>query len=141
MSSDFDVAVVGLGAGGAATLYALAKAGVRAVGIDRYAPPHDQGSSHGETRMLRCAYGEGAGYTPLALASVAAWRALEAESGQRLFEQCGLTYAAPRTSAFLATTRASAEANGVPLRDLAGAERAAAAGYVIPDAWQCVLEP
>jgi monomeric sarcosine oxidase len=140
MSSDFDVAVVGLGAGGAATLFALAKAGVRAVGIDRYAPPHDQGSSHGETRMLRCAYGEGAGYTPLALASVAAWRALEAETGRRLFDQVGLTYAGPRTSAFIATTRASAEANGVRLRDLEGAERAAA-GYVIPDAWQCVLEP
>ena len=136
----YDVAVVGLGTAGAGTLYALAKAGVRAIGIDRYAPPHDQGSSHGETRMLRCAYGEGAGYTPLALASVKAWRALEAETGARLFEQVGLTYAGPQSSAFLATTRASAAANGVPLRDLDGAERANV-GYVVPDDWQCFLEP
>ena len=139
-TSEYDVAVVGLGAAGAGTLYALAKAGVRAIGVDRYAPPHDQGSSHGETRMLRCAYGEGAGYTPLALASVKAWRALEAETGARLFDQVGLTYAGPQSSAFLATTRASAAANGVPLRDLDGAERARA-GYVVPDDWQCFLEP
>ena len=139
-ASEYDVAVVGLGAAGAGTLYALAKAGARVVGIDRYAPPHDQGSSHGETRMLRCAYGEGAGYTPLAMAAVKAWRALEAETGQRLFEQTGLTYAGPRTSAFLATTRASAEMHGIPIHDLDGAERASA-GYVVPDAWQCFLEP
>lgn len=139
-STLYDAAVVGLGAAGAGTLYALAKAGVRVVGVDRFAPPHDQGSSHGETRMLRCAYGEGAGYTPLAMASVKAWRALEAETGARLFEQTGLTYAGPRSSRFLATTRASAEMHGIPLRDLDGADRASA-GYVVPDDWQCFLEP
>ncbi len=41
-----EVAMVGLGAMGAATAYQLAKSGVRVIGVDRYHPPHTQGSSH-----------------------------------------------------------------------------------------------
>ena len=72
-----DVAVIGLGAMGAAVLYQLAALGIDAVGIDQYAPPHDLGSSHGETRITRCAVGEGEAYVPLALASHRIWRDLE----------------------------------------------------------------
>jgi sarcosine oxidase len=85
-----DVAVVGLGAMGAATLYQLAKAGVKAVGIDRFTPPHDQGSSHGDTRITRLAVGEGAAYVPLVRRSHQIWRELEAQSGEALFQQCGV---------------------------------------------------
>ena len=73
----YDVIVIGLGAMGAATLYQLAKRGVRVAGVDRYAPPHDQGSSHGDTRITRQAVGEGAAYVPLVLnpsASGVSWR-------------------------------------------------------------------
>ena len=75
---------------GAATLYQLAKAGVKAVGLDRFAPPHDQGSSHGDTRITRLAVGEGAAYVPLVRRSHQIWRELEAQSGEALFEQCGV---------------------------------------------------
>jgi len=51
--------VVGLGAVGSAALYQSAKLGARAIGIDRFHPPHDQGSSHGDTRITREAIGEG----------------------------------------------------------------------------------
>jgi sarcosine oxidase len=85
----YDVAVVGLGALGAATLYQLAKRGVKVVGIDRFTPPHDQGSSHGDTRITRQAVGEGAAYVPLVINSHRIWRELEAELGVPLFEQCG----------------------------------------------------
>jgi sarcosine oxidase len=84
-----DVAVVGLGAMGAAALYQLARRGVQAVGIDRFAPPHTQGSSHGETRITRQAVGEGAAYAPLVLRSHEIWRELEAATGARLLEACG----------------------------------------------------
>lgn len=86
----YDVIVIGLGAMGAATLYQLAKRGVRVAGVDRYAPPHDQGSSHGDTRITRQAVGEGAAYVPLALNSQRIWRELEAQSGEALFEACGM---------------------------------------------------
>ena len=85
-----DVAVVGLGAMGAATLYQLARNGVPAIGIDRFAPPHTMGSSHGETRITRCAVGEGASYVPLAQRSHGIWRELAAETGETLLETCGM---------------------------------------------------
>lgn len=83
-----DVIVVGLGAMGAATTYQLAKRGVRVIGLDRHAPPHDHGSSHGETRITRQAIGEGEVYVPLALRSHAIWRELEEHPGE-LFLPCG----------------------------------------------------
>src|SRR5215831_9624858 len=55
--SRFHTIVVGLGAMGAATLVALARRGVRALGIDRFSPPHAKGSSHGDTRITRLATG------------------------------------------------------------------------------------
>jgi len=85
-----DVVVVGLGAYGAATLYQLAQAGLRAVGIDRFAPPHDRGSSHGDTRITRAGVGEGAAYVPFAVRSHGIWRELEAEIGERLYLDCGV---------------------------------------------------
>jgi sarcosine oxidase len=87
--------VVGLGAMGAAALYQLAVRGVRAIGIDRFSPPHDLGSSHGETRITRHAIGEGAAYAPLAMRSHEIWRELEAQSGLELLAPCGLLTLAP----------------------------------------------
>ena len=84
-----EVIVVGLGAVGSATLYQLARRGVRAIGIDRFRPPHDQGSSHGETRITRLGVGEGEAYVPLAVRSHAIWRELEAETGLALLLACG----------------------------------------------------
>lgn len=89
MAEGFDVVVVGLGAFGAATLLQLARRSVRVLGIDRFAPPHDLGSSHGETRITRQAIGEGEIYCPLAIRSHQIWRELEQETGQQLLLECG----------------------------------------------------
>lgn len=90
MEMQCDVVVVGLGAMGAATLYQLAKRGVNVVGVDRFEPPHDQGSSHGDTRITRQAVGEGAEYVPLVRNSHRIWRELESQTGDALFEACGV---------------------------------------------------
>ena len=74
---------------GSAALYQLAKRGVRVSGIDRFAPPHEQGSSHGDTRITRLAIGEGAHYTPLVKRSHEIWRQIERETGADLLTQCG----------------------------------------------------
>jgi len=74
---------------GSAALYQLAKRGARVMGIDRFAPPHEQGSSHGDTRITRLAIGEGAHYTPLVKRSHAIWRDIEHETGADLLTQCG----------------------------------------------------
>ena len=84
-----DVIVVGLGAMGSAALYQAARRGVRAIGIDQFRPPHDRGSSHGESRITRQAIGEGDAYVPFALRSHEIWRELEALTGRPLLEACG----------------------------------------------------
>src|SRR5262245_52893540 len=74
---------------GSASLYQLARRGARVIGIDRFRPPHDQGSSHGESRITRQAIGEGPEYVPLVLRSHEIWRELEAETGDGLLFQVG----------------------------------------------------
>lgn len=84
-----DVMVVGLGAMGSATVFHLAKKGVRTLGIDRYSPPHVHGSSHGQTRITRLAIGEGEQYVPLVLRSHEIWREIEGETGDDLLTITG----------------------------------------------------
>ena len=80
----YDVIVLGLGAMGSAAAYQLAKRGAQVLGIDRYAPPHSFGSTHGDTRVTRLAIGEGGHYTPLVERSHEIWREIEAETGADL---------------------------------------------------------
>ncbi len=89
MAQAADVIVVGLGAMGSAALYQAAKLGARAIGIDRFVPPHDQGSSHGDTRITREAIGEGCEFVPLVLRSNQIWEELEAATGRSLLTRNG----------------------------------------------------
>ena len=85
----YDVIVMGLGAHGASTLYQLAKRGKRVLGIDRYDPPHEQGCSHGDTRITRLAIGEGEAYSPLAIRSHQIWREIESQITEKLLTVTG----------------------------------------------------
>src|ERR1700722_20773433 len=91
----FDVIVLGVGGVGSAALDRLAQRGVRALGIDRFAPGHDRGSSHGHTRIIRQAYFEHSDYVPLLLESWRLWRELEARSSRRLLFEVGLLELGP----------------------------------------------
>lgn len=121
MIPTYDVAVVGLGAVGSSVLYQLSRRGVRAVGIDRFIPPHDRGSSHGETRITRQAIGEGETYVPLVLRSNEIWEEIEAKTGERLLERCGFLFITRDDagtshhgkSGFLERTRAAAVKFGI----------------------------
>ncbi|HEY0203287.1 MAG TPA: N-methyl-L-tryptophan oxidase [Acetobacteraceae bacterium] len=94
----YDTIVIGLGAMGAATLLQLARRGQRVLGLDRWDPPHAWGSTHGDTRITRCAIGEGEQYVPLVLRSHEIWREIEAETGETLLNQCGAMILAPAGS-------------------------------------------
>ncbi len=89
MANTAEVIVVGLGAMGSAALYQLAERGAQAIGIDRFNPPHDQGSSHGDTRITREAIGEGRDFVPLVLRSNQIWEELEAATGRSLLTRNG----------------------------------------------------
>jgi sarcosine oxidase len=89
VARDWDCAVVGLGAMGSATLWQLAERGARVIGVDRFAPPHDRGSSHGESRVIRSAYFEDPSFLPLVRRAFSLWRTLEADSGEALLAMTG----------------------------------------------------
>ena len=137
---------------GSATAYQLAKRGARVLGIDRYTPPHANGSHCGESRITRKAIGEGDVYVPLALRSYEIWREIEAESpGERLLDVVGgLWISSPRRQVeihvadFFDKTVTAARRFGIPHEILGAAEirqrfpvfqvRDDEAGYYEPDA-------
>ena len=89
MVNNLDTIVVGLGAMGSAAVYQLAKRGNKVLGLDRFSPPHINGSSHGESRIIRQAIGEGEEYVPLVLRSYELWREIENETGKELLTTTG----------------------------------------------------
>lgn len=76
----WDVIILGLGAMGSATAYHLAQRGKRVLGIEQFTSPHDQGSSHGGSRIIRQAYWEGAEYIPLVSRAFELWQRLEQDA-------------------------------------------------------------
>jgi sarcosine oxidase len=120
--TSFDAAIIGLGVMGSAALAALARRGRRVVGIDRFAPGHDRGSSHGGTRVFRIGYFEHPSYVPLLRTAYPLWRELEARSGQSLITVTGILEMGAQTSALVAGTLQSARLHRLPheILDAAG---------------------
>jgi sarcosine oxidase len=85
----YDVVVVGVGGMGSAALYHLARRGKRVLGLERFDVLHDQGSSHGLTRIIRLAYFEHPDYVPLLRRAYELWRELEGEAGEQLLYVTG----------------------------------------------------
>lgn len=136
-----EVLVVGLGAMGSCTLAALARRGIKAIGIDRFTPPHTEGSSHGASRIIREAYYEDPIYVPLVRDAYAEWARLAAESGRTLFHQTGgLWYGSPE-GALVRGALASARAHDVAheLLDAREIQRRFPA-HRLPDGFVGVLE-
>ncbi|HEY4028287.1 MAG TPA: N-methyl-L-tryptophan oxidase [Candidatus Dormibacteraeota bacterium] len=84
-----DVIVVGAGTMGSFALWRLARRGASVLGLEQFAPGHDRGSGHGESRMIRTAYFEGPDYVPLVTAAFPLWRELETESETELLTMTG----------------------------------------------------
>jgi sarcosine oxidase len=83
-----DVLVLGGGAMGAATAWWLAREGREVVVLERFAPGHTRGSSHGASRIFRFAYPLPR-YVRMATVALPLWRELEADAGVRLLETTG----------------------------------------------------
>ncbi|QGQ95211.1 N-methyl-L-tryptophan oxidase [Paenibacillus psychroresistens] len=119
---EYDVIVVGAGAMGMSAGYYLAGKGCRTLLIDADNPPHRNGTHHGETRIIRHAYGEGREYTPMALRAQALWGELEDETNRKLFLQTGFLQTGEPGSQMLTEMMDSAEEHKLPVEILDAAE-------------------
>jgi sarcosine oxidase len=110
----YDVIVIGLGGMGSPTVYEIARRGNRVLGLDRHAPGHDRGSSHGGSRLIRQAYFEDPSYVPLVLRAYELWADLEVASGRGLMNLCGGLMLGHRGSKVLEGSLRSAREHDLP---------------------------
>lgn len=83
------VVVVGAGAIGAWTALALVERGIDTVLVDAFGPGNVMGSSGGESRNIRAAYGERDLYTRWSMQAWNRWQAREREFGMRCLYPSG----------------------------------------------------
>ena len=110
----YDVVVIGLGAMGSAAAHHLARRGKRVLGLERFAPGHERGSSHGGTRMIRLGYFEHPSYVPLLRRAYALWRELEAATGEKILHVTGIAEMGPPDGVLVTGTLAAARLHDLP---------------------------
>lgn len=138
----YDVIVIGVGAMGSSTCYYLARRGQRVLGIERYDVPHDMGSSHGHTRIIRLAYYEHPSYVMLLRRAYELWREIQAHVGEQLLHITGSIDAGPADSWVFKGSLRSALEYDLPHEVLTGAEITARfPGYRLPDETMAVFQP
>ncbi|KAB8163783.1 N-methyl-L-tryptophan oxidase [Streptomyces sp. 3MP-14] len=113
-STSYDVIVLGIGGMGGAAVHRLAARGARVLGLERFGPAHNRGSSHGGSRIVRQTYFEGAAYVPLLLRSYELFDELAAETGRDLMVRCGGVMVGAPGSRTVAGSLASAETWDLP---------------------------
>lgn len=107
-AGNYDVIVLGLGGMGSSAAYHLARRGMRVLGLERFAPAHDKGSSHGGSRIIRQSYFEDPAYVPLLLRSYELWEELKQNSGVDVYSITGgLFIGPPDSTTFSGSLRAS----------------------------------
>jgi sarcosine oxidase len=107
---------------GSAAAYHLASRGARVLGIEQFTSPHDQGSSHGGSRMIRQAYFESPDYIPLVLRAYELWRRLEADSGAKLLHITGGLTLGAADGDLVSRTVAAAREHSIPFETFDAAE-------------------
>ncbi len=121
-ANNYDAAVIGLGAMGAGAVWQLAQRGLSVVGFDALRPPHDMGSSHGRSRIIREAYFEGAVYVPLVQRAYELWRQLEAAQRESILAICGGVTIGEPSSPLVAGARDAAREHGVAVEEWSSAD-------------------
>jgi len=119
---NYDVIIIGAGSMGMAAGYYLSKSGKKTLLLDSFHPPHNKGSHHGETRIIRYAYAEGEEYVPFILKAQELWNKLERDTGKSLFIPTGVLSVGNRESNFIQNTISSSTTYSLPLEVMDPAE-------------------
>jgi monomeric sarcosine oxidase len=130
----YDVIVLGTGGVGSAALYQLASRGLNVLGLDRFPPGHDRGSSHGETRMIRLSYFEHADYVPLLQRTYTLWDKLDPS----LLRRSGVYYVGREQGEVIQGVRQSASQHKLRIEEK---NDAPPGGFLIPADATTLFEP
>jgi sarcosine oxidase len=142
MSKLYDVAIIGLGAMGAAVAWRASTRDVSVVGLDQYHPPHTLGSTHGRSRIIREAYYEHPQYVPIVQEAYGLWAELESAGRVRLFQPCGGLMIGAPDSTLLSGARESAARHRLPVQEWSADELRARVPALTPDAdMMALFEP
>jgi monomeric sarcosine oxidase len=140
--STYDAIVLGAGGVGSAAMVELARRGASVLGIDRFNPPHDRGSTHGQTRAIRLAYFEHPDYVPLLLESYRLWRELEQHVGQDLLYEVGVLEVGPANRTVVPGVLRSVIEHKLSIDELAPAEiERRWPGFRVPENLAGVFDP
>jgi glycine/D-amino acid oxidase-like deaminating enzyme len=110
--------IVGAGSFGASLAWRLARAGTAVTLVDQFEPGDTRATSGGESRLIRCGHGADADYAASARRARTLWRELEAETGEELLIECGLTWFARSADGFEARTIPVLDALAIPYERL-----------------------
>lgn len=137
-----DVIVLGTGGVGSAAVFHAAQRGLDVLGLDRFPPGHDRGSSHGQTRMIRMSYFEHPDYVPLLRSAYRLWDELGILVGEQLFHRTGLLYFGDPNGVVMSGLKASAREHELTIDSLTEAEcRKRFPAYTAPSRAEILLEP
>ena len=138
----YDAIVLGLGGMGSATLFHLARRGLRVLGLERFDLVHEYGSSHGLTRIIRLAYWEHPTYVALLRRAYELWRELESLAGERLLYITGCVDAGPEGGPIFEGALKSSELHGLTHEVMDGDElHRRYPGYRLPRKIRCLYQP
>ena len=136
----FDAIVIGAGGVGSAAMFHLASR-ARVLGLDRFPPGHDRGSSHGRTRIIRQAYYEHPDYVPLLFRAYELWQQLGERRSAPLIHEIGLLQVGPADGAVVSGVRQSARQHRLEVEELTVREIAERfPGFRADDEWSGLYE-
>jgi len=130
----FDAIIIGVGGMGSATAYHLAKRGWKVLGLEKYDIPHEMGSSHGYSRMIRYTLQENPTYVPLVRRAYELWHELEDAAGETLVVTTGSVRSGPPDGPFFQNALEACNVHNIPYEILTASElNARFPGYRFPD--------
>ena len=138
----YDCIVVGIGGMGSATLYELRRRGKNVLGIEQFDLAHENGSSHGSTRIIRLAYYEHPSYVPIMKRGYELWSDLEQLSNTKLLHTTGSIDIGPAESIVFKGSKESCELHNLPYDVLNGREISSRfPGYQLDADMMSVFQP
>ena len=127
---------------GSAAVYHLAKRGWKVLGLEQYDIPHELGSSHGYSRMIRYTLQEHPSYVPLVRRAYELWRRLEEAAGEQLLVTTGSVRAGPPESPFFQGARHACDLHDIPYEILTAQEiNTRFPGYQFPEEISSIFQP